>query len=268
MRLRVLGLVVAGAMALCASASASSIVYVCADGANLCRVDPGTGAQSQLTTDAQPGTSAVYGGPSLSRDGSKLAFVFDNHVIVGDGNAGSRGTPFATTALVALMRPDGGQVAELEETFATPAIQVCTYGLDGTGRNCPYGTSSAGWAPDNNLLISISAGAPNYNQEICHVSAAASGPCDARADDSSNDLFDPAVSPDGSTLAVTVANGIGTSTTGHLALYNYATGQFERNLTSGTDDELPTWSPDGTQIAFQRGNAVYVIGVDAAPGSE
>jgi hypothetical protein len=269
MRAMALGLVVAGVMALSASASASSIVYVCADGANLCRVDPGTGAQTQLTTDGQSGTSNGYGGPSLSRDGTKLAFVFDYHVIVGDGNAGSRGTPFATTALVALMRPDGGQVAELEQTFSFPAIQVCTYGLDGSGRNCPYGTPSAGWAPDNDLLISVSAGAPNYNMQICHVSAASNQACsDVRAADSSNDLYDPAVSPDGSTLAVEVANGIGGSTSGHLALYNYATGQFERDLTSGTGDELPSWSPDGTQLAFQRGNGIYVIGVNGPPGSE
>jgi hypothetical protein len=56
-----------------------------------------------------------------------------------------------------------------------------------------------------------------------------------RADDPANDLFDPAVSPDGSTLAVTVASGIGGPVTGHIALYNYATSQFERNLTSGTN---------------------------------
>jgi hypothetical protein len=185
-----LGFVVAGVTAFPGAASASSIVYVCADAANLCRVDPSTGAQTQMTTDGQPGTPRVYGGPSLSRDGTRLAFVFNSQVIVGDGNAGARGAPFATTALLALMRPDGGQLAELEQTFSLPAIQVCTYGLDGSSRHCPYGTPSAGWAPDNNLLISVNIGAPDYNTVICHVSAAAStGPgSDVRAADSSNDL--------------------------------------------------------------------------------
>lgn len=256
-------------MSLCAavgadSASASFIVFRC--GANLCRVNPDGSGQTQLTSDGQTGTSQMYGAPSLSRDGTKLAFVFNYHVIVADANANSRSVPFASTALVALIRPDGGQVAELEDTFSSPAIQLCTYNLDGSGRNCPYGTASAGWAPDNNLLISVGAGAPNYNQQICHVPAGgpSSVPCDARADDLMNDLHDPAVSPDGSTLAVTVGQGIGGPVSGHIALYNFATGQFERDLTTGTSDELPAWSPDGRSIAFDRDSGMWVVPADGS----
>lgn len=258
---RLVGLLVAvGALGLGAAPAGAVIVYTC--GANLCRINSDGGQRTQLTTDGQPGTSMVYGGPSLSRNGAKLAFVFDNKVIVGDANAANRSAPFASTAFVALMRPDGGAVAEIEETFSTVPFQVCIYNLDGTGRNCPYGTPSAGWAPDNNLLISVSAGAPNYEQEVCHEPAN-SPPC---ADDPSHNLYDPAVSPDGKTLAVTVAAG--TAVSGHIALYNYATGQFERNLTTGTADDHPTWSPDGREIAFQRGGQIYVIAAAAAPGSE
>jgi hypothetical protein len=214
--------VVALALALIAPgaavASSSVIIYGCAP--NLCRVNPDGTGMTQLTSDGQSGTSMAYGAPSLSRDGSKLAFAFNNHIFVSDVNANNRSAPLATTGLVALMRPDGGQLAELEQTLTNPPIQLCTYNLDGTGRNCQYATPSAGWAPDNNLLISTQPGLAS-NEQICHVPAAANQPCsDVRADDPANDLYDPAVSPDGSTLAVTVADGIGGPVTGHIALYN------------------------------------------------
>jgi hypothetical protein len=261
--------VVALALALVAPAAAvagsSVIIYGCAP--NLCRINPDGTGMTPLTSDGQSGTSMAYGAPSLSRDGSKLAFSFNNHIFVSDVNANNRSAPFATTGLIALMRPDGGQLAELEQTLTNPPIVVCTYNLDGSGRSCLYSTPSAGWAPDNNLLISTQPG-PASNEEICHVSAIARQPCDVRADDPANDLYDPAVSPDGSTLAVTVADGIGGPVTGHIALYQYATGQFERALTSGTNDDLPAWSPDGSQIAFDRGSGIYVTDAGGAPGSE
>jgi hypothetical protein len=181
--------VVALALALIAPAAAvassSVIVYDCAP--NLCRISPDGTGMTHLTSDGQSGTSMAYGGPSLSRDGSKLTFAFNNHIFVSDANANNRGAPIATTGLIALMRPDGGQLAELEQTLANPPIQLCTYNLDGRGRNCPDATPSAGWAPDNNLLISTQPGLAS-NEQICHVSAAVQQPCiDVRANDPANE---------------------------------------------------------------------------------
>jgi hypothetical protein len=265
---RVCGVIAALAFLAPAAAVAGSsvIVYGCAP--NLCRVNPDGTGMTQLTSDGQSGTSMAYGAPSLSRDGSKLAFAFNNHIFLSDANANNRSAPIATTGLIALMRPDGGQLAELEETLTNPPIQLCTYNLDGSGRSCLYATPSAGWAPDNNLLISTQPGLAS-NEQICHVSAATDQSCsDVRADDPANDLYDPAVSPDGSTLAVTVADGIGGPVTGHIALYQYATGQFERNVTAGSNDDHPAWSPDGSQIAFVRGSSIYVTAANGTPGSE
>jgi hypothetical protein len=114
--------VVALALALIAPAAAvassSVIVYDCAP--NLCRIAPDGTGMTHLTSDGQAGTSMAYGGPSLSRDGSKLAFAFNNHIFVSDANANNRGAPIATTGLSALMRPDGGQLAEFEQTLNNP----------------------------------------------------------------------------------------------------------------------------------------------------
>jgi hypothetical protein len=147
------------------------------------------------------------------------------------------GTGIASTAVVALLRPDGQQVAELETALGQ--VQLCTYNADGSGRDCPYGTGSAGWSADNDhVLISVSSDTPPYATRICYLPTAGNTPCAAastKAADPTHDPWDPAVSPDGSTLAVTVANGpIGTATTGDVALYNYATGAFIRDLTSRT----------------------------------
>jgi hypothetical protein len=62
------------------------------------------------------------------------------------------------------------------------------------------------------------------------------------AADPSNDLYDPAVSPDGTTLAVTLANGIGSSTSGHIALYDHATPEVALPDRRTRKIRLPAWS--------------------------
>ncbi len=56
--------------------------------------------------------------------------------------------------------------------------------------------------------------------------------------------------------------------TGPIVLYDTATGQFSRELTTGAGDGFPAFSPDSRRVAFNRGNDIYVTAVDGRPGSE
>lgn len=79
-------------------------------------------------------------------------------------------------------------------------------------------------------------------------------------------LLDPAVSPDGTRLAFTkelpVIGGRGTDELWTVRL----DGSEARRLTSGSEDLFPAWSPDGSQILFQRSLGdqarLYIIGAN------
>jgi hypothetical protein len=160
-------------------AGASEIVYDCA--ANLCAVNPDGTGETQLTNDGQAGTAEECGSPSISRNGGTLAFVYASRAYVGSTSTSTSapshaGTGIASTAVVALLRPDGQQVAELETALGQ--VQLCTYNADGSGRDCPYGTGSAGWSADNDhALISVSSDTPRTRR----ASATSRPPATARA---------------------------------------------------------------------------------------
>src|SRR3712207_1338428 len=92
------------------SAEASRIWYGC--GYNLCRVDADGSGRRQITVDGRS-SSYYLGAPSVSRDGSRLAFVHDTRLYVGDGNARRRRRvplPYASFSGEPEIRPDGREV--------------------------------------------------------------------------------------------------------------------------------------------------------------
>lgn len=250
-----------------APAGASTVVYNC--GANLCRISPDGTGQAQLTTDGDP-NGASYFAASLSRDGTKLSYIKTTaDLFVSDGSAQNPFGPITRGAIFQRLSPDGTLVADAE-LYSGYGVYACTFSTDPNGpadhgRHCPRSTYTLGWGPDNQLLIGADPGG-SAPRGICLL--ASDGSC-ARfpALDPAHELGQPALSPDGTTLAV-IAESSANSVSGSIDLYDFVSGQFQRHLTTGGSDESPVWSPDGTQIAFERAGAIDVIGAAGPAGSE
>lgn len=266
-----------------ADASASTIYYRC--GGNICTIAPDGTGQRQLTT------GGGYVTPSISRDGTKLAFVHGNSTFVADANAQNAVDVQVNTALLSVIRPDGAKVAvinEQQEAFGSLVPYLVDVNSDGTGyANESRYAQTTGYVGttllrngDSSTSHMCRAGYTGNCPAMSICAVAPSGSCGASvADDPVRDLRDPAGSPDGTLVAVTAVpypnNGTDyngsphqSTVTGSIALYNASTGAFVRDLTSSTTDSQPAFSPDGTQVAFSRGGSVYVTSATGAPGSE
>ena len=180
--------------------------------------------------------------------------------------------------LVAQISPDGGQLATIEtitETLApfpggiptprqTPYLFLAR--ADGSGRDTvARSTAATSWLGGRLLRDEAADGAP-FEQRICLLATNTDFPCERLvAADPGHELWDPAVSPDGSLVAATRAPVDGFS--GEIAIYSAATAQLVRVVSSGPSDSGPAWSPDGRSLAFARGDGgLWVVSATGAAG--
>ena len=267
------------------SAPASSIVYVCAP--NLCRIDPAHPKQvTRLTRDGKAG-GPVYLSPSLSTRGTKLSFVKGNRLYIAQGNAThARRVDEPAGTAVTRMRPDGTQVAYIRSVntiispgYTYPYYSPPIYGFvpflftrpvsGAKGETVARSTISTGWLRDQVLLPypvpgdgarpeGICAAAPPEADQVCERMVA--------VDPQPRTLSNPAASPDGRYLAAVAEPWADDpefkqAFRGAIALFNPATGEFLRDLTTAHADGTPAFSPDGKRVAFTRGEDLYVVAV-------
>ncbi len=133
-------------------------------------------------------------------------------------------------------------------------------------------TTSAGWLRDRVLFPDAVPGDGARPEEICVLAApGADDLCEraAAADPGGRTLSNPAASPDGRYL-VAVAEPFSAEPNfnqrfvGSIALFNPATGELLRDLTTGHADGDPVFSPDGKQVAFTRDGGLYVVKISGA----
>jgi WD40 repeat protein len=259
-----------------APAAADSIVYRCFP--DLCRVAPDGSGRTQLTHDATDG-GPVYAWLSATRDGSRLGVSYGNRAHVLDGTGRRLAGPLPSSGGAVLqthISPDGGQLATIETITETlppsPVPHQVPYlfvaRADGSGREAAARSTAATSWLGGRLLRDDAAEDSPFEQQICLLATNTDFPCERLvASDPGHELWDPAVSPDGSLVAATRAPVDGFS--GEIAIYSAATAQLVRVVSSGPSDNAPTWSPDGRSLAFARGDGgLWVVSATGRPGSE
>lgn len=239
--------------------NASKIVYTC--GNDICSVRPDGSGKRALTTGGdqrfKQGIVKPYFGVSLSRDGRRLMFNRATRAYLSDGRGRNRRKlRFITDGRGAAMHPDGNAIV-----YASPAAgdlpgELCRGTLSPDRVKCrlvgqPFRRGDLGWGPGHSLTSTDH----DEQQDICITNFSVSPPrCTrylARAEGDAEFREQPALSPNGKLLAVTLTGSYFYST--GIALYDPRTARFVRALTAFEPEaERPVWSPDGRWVMYRQ----------------
>lgn len=250
------------------AAPATYIYALC--GPNVCRIDAKT-RKSKIVL--RRSTDSEYTAVSASPRGSTLAFVYDGDVFRSgrDGRGRRELDQVGSRPNGLSVSPNGRSVSWFATINTTqcvfnfytggcdifPVTYVNLYSQSLSDREAEsYGPpdATAGWY--RNELMAQADPEEGEADYICVIDD--EGDCTRTvAQDLTRAYSSPSTSPDGRYLAVVSEPAPpedgDMDYQGRIEIWNAATGRKIRNLTDGTKDETPIFSPDGKTVAFNRG---------------
>ena len=214
---------------------------------------------------------------TLSMAQSKIAFVrsgtnsIDIYVMNSDGSGITQLTSGTKNDLQPAWSPDRTRIAFSRRVTTGPSVyDIYIMNADGTGivkvsnTTNTFGDSDPSWSPDGTRIV-FTRNDSSHNDHIYVMNADGSGAIALTT--TGEDNKEPAWSPDGTKIAFSYYDqNAGGSGIGYYDIYLMNTnGSGITKLTDSTAScHFPSWSPDGTKIAFAREGNIYVINADGS----
>ncbi|WP_320669454.1 hypothetical protein [Patulibacter defluvii] len=263
-------LLVAGAV----PASASTIAYQC--GSSVCTIDPDGGS-------AKPKTVATGRLAGITRDGKTLSWVPESGGLVQAGADGKGARTVFDKAVVnqPSMSPDGKQYLwwypgpdGFGGLTAVWTRKLTVGKAESNGVSfCGGCVVSHGWLNQTPIAAYPRGTSKDEPQSmVCRVATPEEEPGATRScvqvlvRDPRGGIAFPSGNPAGSEIVAALTPDAATGVEGRIVRYSLATGAPIGDLTQGTADTTPVFSPEGDRVAFERDGKIVVK--DLAGGSE
>jgi hypothetical protein len=247
-----------------APASASTIVFQC--GPAVCAVDPDTGEQPrQLAPDGRTA--------GITRDGVTASWVDPSGALVKAPVAGGAPAPIGFTGAVVnqpLMSPDGTRYLWWypgpdgfggNNGIWIRRLTVGAASTEGVGF-CSFCVISHGWL--GNTAIGAIPGDAERPSRICTMATTAeapdvSGTCvSLLASEARGGVGFPSGNAAGTEVVAALSPGERTGIKGRIVRYSLPGGAALPDVTAGTTDTTPVFSPEGDRVAFERDGQLVI----------
>jgi TolB protein len=193
-----------------------------------------------------------------TRDGNNEIYVMN-----ADGSGQTRLTNHPAEDILPAWSPDGTKIAWSTNRLGGSNYEIYVMNADGSGvtnlTNFAGSDRFPTWSPDGTRIAYMSMRNGGGNFEIYVMNADGTNPRQLTFTAGIEDCC-PDWSPDGTHIAFESRRD------GQFELYVMnADGSNQRNITNSPDyDGTPGYSPDGSRIAFRRGNNIRLVNPDGA----